>query len=137
MRATHLLELFELEFAEFDLLVCIICTVIHKDRFDAFHLNRFFMDFWAVIICVFRLYTGDIVAVQVRQFQKDRDEQARCEFECVHSSFVLSTADIMSMPVCKFQKDRDEQAKGEFESVLPSFVLYTADIVSMLVCQFK
>ena len=66
MRATHLLELFELEFAEFNLLVWIMCTAIHRDRFDAFHLNRFFMDFWADIICDFRLYTGDIVAVQVR-----------------------------------------------------------------------
>ena len=33
----------------------------------------------------FALSTVDIVAMQVRQFQKDHDEQARCEFERVLS----------------------------------------------------
>ena len=31
------------------------------------------------------MFTGDIVAMQVCQFQKDRDEQARSEFPCVVS----------------------------------------------------
>ena len=64
--------------------------------------------------------------MQVCQFQKDRDEQARCEFERVLSInvrivcyiltyFALSTSDIVEMKVCQFQRDRDEQAQRKFE----------------------
>ena len=81
------------------------------------------------ILVSFALSTVDIVAMQVCEFQKDRDEQARCEFERVLSMNVrivgyilafydLSTADIVAMQVCQFQKDRDEQARCEFERVL-------------------
>ena len=95
----------------------------------------------------FVLSTADIVAMHVSQFQKDRDEQARYEFERVIFMSVrisvLSTDDIVEMKVSKFQKDRDEQARTEFELVLSMnvrfvcFALSTADIVAMLVlCVF-
>ena len=75
--------------------------------------------------------------MQVSQFQKDRDEQARCEFElviamntrivsCIFASFVMSTADIVEMKVCQFQKDRDEQARRKFEFALSIFSLQFA-----------
>ena len=78
--------------------------------------------------------TADIVAMKVRQFQKDRVEQARCEFERALSiyvrivgynlaSFVLSTADIVAMQVYQFQKDRDEQARCEFERRVDRYFL--------------
>ena len=81
------------------------------------------------IFAPFHLSTVDIVETSVCQFQKDRDEQARCEFEFVVSmntrivsyifaSSVISTADIVAVQVCQFQKDRDEQARCEFERVL-------------------
>ena len=36
--------------------------------------------FLAAILCAFLISTGDIVAMQVCQFQKDRDEQAWSKF---------------------------------------------------------
>ena len=95
------------------------------------------------IVASFALSTADIVAMPGCQFQKDRDEQARCEFErvlsmnvwvvgCTFVSFDFSTADIVAMPVCQFQKDRDEQARNEFERVLSMNVR----IVGNIVCSF-
>ena len=51
------------------------------------------------------------------QFQKDRDEQARCEFKCAVSMGAridIESGDIAAIKVCQFQKDRDEQARCEF-----------------------
>ena len=103
--------------------------------------------------------TANIVAMKVCQFQKDRDEQARCEFERVLlmnarivgyilASFALSTAGIVVMQMCQFQKDRDEQARCEFERllsmnvrivsyILASLVLSTADIVHRIGCRYR
>ena len=59
--------------------------------------------------------TADIVAMKVRQFQKDHVEQARCGFLFGHSPYI-STADILVMNLKQFQKDRDEQARCAFLS---------------------
>ena len=67
--------------------------------------------------------------MQVCQFQKDREEQARCGFLLGHCS-KMSTADIVAMKVCQFQKDRDEQARCAGE-------MSTADVVAMKVRQFQ
>ena len=85
--------------------------------------------------------------MKVSQFQKDRNEQARTEFELVLSMkvrfvcFALSTADIVAMQVSQFQKDSDEQARYEFELVIFMNVrisaLYTDDIVEIKVNQFQ
>ena len=55
--------------------------------------------------------TADIVAMKGCQFQKDRDERARCAGE-------MCTADIEAMKVRQFHKDRDEQAWCVFKRVL-------------------
>ena len=63
------------------------------------------------------------------QFQKDRDERTRTEFELVISmnvrivgyifvSFALSTVDIVAMQLWQFQKNRDEQGRCDVERVL-------------------
>ena len=70
--------------------------------------------------------------MQMCQFQKERDEQAMCEFEfvismntrivsCIFVSFAMSTGHIVEMKLCQFQKDRDEQARRKFKFVLSTF----------------
>ena len=79
--------------------------------------------------------TADIVAMQVRQFQKDRVEQARCGFLFGHSTHI-STADILVVNLNQFQKDRDEQARCAF--LLPhSNAMSTVDIEAMRCANFK
>ena len=59
-----------------------MCTVIRRDRFHDFHFTAKEVtpqDFVPVVECAFLMSTNDIVAKQARQFQKDRDEQARSE----------------------------------------------------------
>ena len=67
--ASDLLEFLEFKFKQFDdVLVGLICTQIQRTRFDVVHFtakNRFLKYFMAVIVCAFRISTGDIVAVQV------------------------------------------------------------------------
>ena len=62
---------------QFDFLVGLMYTVIHRNRLDFFSTflkDRRSQDY---------MQTGDIVAIQVCQFLKDRDEQARCKSICV------------------------------------------------------
>ena len=133
-----------------------MCTVIHIDRCDDFYLtatDRSLTDFLAVIEYAFQMCAGDIVTVPVRQFQKDSDEKAKCEFEQVLSmnvgylfaSVAVSTSDIVAVKVRQFQKDRGEQVKCEFDCVLSMNVGYifasvavsTSDIVAVQVRQFQ
>ena len=84
-----------------------------------------------------------VSTAEVCQFQKDRDEQARCEFKYVVSMnvrIVIDSVDIIAMKVCQFQKDRDEQAWCEFKCVVSMAarnIIDAADIVALKVCQFQ
>ena len=67
LRATHFLDFLEFEFTQFDFLVWLICTVIHRDRFDAFHFTDGTLeDFLAVVVCPCKMATGVSVVVKVR-----------------------------------------------------------------------
>ena len=57
----------------------------------------------------FIVATADIVATAVCQFQKDRVEQAWCNFLVQHFRDI-STADMIAVKVCHLQKDRNAQA---------------------------
>ena len=84
-----LLDNSEFKFAKLDFLVGHICTVIHTDRLDSSLTvikDRGSQDSMRI---------GDIVAMQLCELQKVRDEQAQCESVCL----------------CQFPKDRDEQAR--------------------------
>ena len=89
------------------------------------------------------------------EFQKDCEEQARCELRsgisgCKFQKYCDEQARCelnTGINMRKFQKDRDEQARCEFERVLlmnvrivgnvfVSFALSTVDIVAMKVRQF-
>ena len=60
--------------------------------------------FLSVIVFAALMFTGDNVAMQVCQYQKDRDEQARSEFPCVVSIDFLriSTTEGSKAQVVKF-----------------------------------
>ena len=92
----------QIQFAQFDFLVGLICTGISRDRFDAFQSTHFSRDFLADILCAFQLSTGDIVAMKVRQFHRDRDEQAW--YVCVLRFYRdISTADIVAFKGRQFR----------------------------------
>ena len=63
------------------------------------------MDFLTIIEYAFQMCVVEIVAVPVRQFQKDNDEKTKCEFERVLSmnvgyrfaSVTVSTSDILAV----------------------------------------
>ena len=129
-------EILKVEFKNSGFRVMLVCTGIHKDRFDDFKPTAKESQFQgfegfgggtygyatsyqttvlvlssAVIADVVLMYAGDIVAeTEGCQSQKDRAEQARCKFERILSLLVFSTAAIGLMPVCQFQTDRGEQA---------------------------
>ena len=88
---------------QFDFLVGGTCTVIHRDRFDAFQITIFkdrtgfgetcgygllyhnaaVRGVLSVIGFASLMYTGDIMAMQVCKFQTDCDEQAWSVSTCV------------------------------------------------------
>ena len=104
----------KVEFTKLGFRVRRICIVIHRIRFDPFQITAkevYFKDltgfgethgygslyhnaaglvFLSVIEFAALMFTGDIVAMQVCQFQKDRDEQARSEFPFVVSIDIRS-----------------------------------------------
>ena len=80
--------------------------------------------------------TADIVAMNVCQFQKDRDEQARCEFERVllmnvrivghiFASFALSTVGIVEMNVCQFFKGIATSKHGANWNLVSQYSLFS------------
>ena len=118
-------EILKVEFKNSGFRVRLVCTVIHRDRFDDFRhaaKESHFQGFEGfgggtygyatsyqtavlvvssqVIADVVLMYAGDIVAeTEGCQSQKDRAEQARCKFKRILSLLVFSTAAIGLMPV--------------------------------------
>ena len=118
----------KVEFTKLGFRVRLICIVIHRDRFDTFQItakevpfkdltsfgethgygslyhNAAGLVFLSVIVFAALMFTGDNVAMQVCQYQKDRDEQARREFPCVVSIDFLriSTTEGSKAQVVKF-----------------------------------
>ena len=163
-RATHFLGNSDFEFNQFDFPVGLMYIVIRSDliRVDRFDILSMFLeargsedsqDFseetsWTTMsehwadFC-FPLSTAGFAATEVRQFQKDRHEQARCEFNWVvpmNARTVFDSADIVSMKGSQFHKDRDEQARCEFNRVVSMNALTvfdSADILSKKVSQFQ
>ena len=106
IQVSIVLEILKSELKKFRFLVELICILVHKDRFDHFQISanespfhgftcfgggtyayaisyhkavrRLFL---AIVVRASPMYTGDIVAMQVNKFQKDRDEQARFGFK--------------------------------------------------------
>ena len=75
------------------------------------------------------MLVADIAAMQVCQSRKDRDEQARRDFNT--AIFLATAGDIVATRVHKFHKDCDEQVRCGV-----NIIISTADIVATKVYQF-
>ena len=90
----------EFEFTKFDVLVGQTRIVLHIDRFD--NCSTVLKDRGSQD----SVFSGDSVAMQVCQFQKDRDEPACCEFIWVLSvqvRIIISTFSARKLYIVRAQ----------------------------------